>query len=41
MFFQELPSLLSVGKPFPDDLEAKTLKKSCLKGITEFSKLVN
>ena len=27
MFFQELPSLLSVGKPFPGDLENWNVKK--------------
>ena len=33
MFFQELPSLLSLGKPFPGNIEGQKIKKtSRLKG---------
>ena len=43
MFFQELPSLLSVGKPFPGDIKGQEVKKtSRLKGywLQQISKLM-
>ena len=44
MFFQELPSFLSAGTPFPGDLSSirlKSQRKVMPQGDTDFSKLVN